>query len=459
VTLMTNRLHFLAVLLIAAPLLATAIPVLTNQLITTAATVKEFVALAPGGGGPGAGADTKFRWAVVEYPVGVSSTKDVSLSLLNESDPALGAWYDVDPGGLRLTAKIVGNELYALIAKKKDTPSGGGCCADTLRVYDKSTGKSRDIAIDLAAQNGTGVPSAYPSHTFDMSTLKDGTVVALLQVKEPEKAIGGASGDATVAVNVKDGSVVSTADGKSSFDMFRDAGTMSTATNDTRFKLPFFKESSGSEEWHGNGMLRFTSKAGTVYLAVTHWMLAEAVVFKDPFTYKASEGGGKIVQRFGTVSAGGPDETAGYRYFGVPSGDSAFDSGVHNVFYRAAAEALGGAESISLFVNDQDGKAAAYEFGFKPVEEGSAADDGTDAVFATKSVHAKLSFDAQAQGGARAIGNGVFLVMSGADSTGLEVADTAGNTKYVSYPGGGPDADVSAGVLPMYDPFIRVVVT
>ena len=35
-------------------------------------------------------------------------------------------------------------------------------------------------------------------------------------------------------------------------------------------------------------------------LAFTHRMMAEAVVFKDPWTYKSTNGGGTILQRFGT---------------------------------------------------------------------------------------------------------------------------------------------------------------
>ena len=78
-------------------------------------------------------------------------------------------------------------------------------------------------------------------------------------------------------------------------------------------------------------------------------------------------------------------------------------------------------------------------------------DTGDDTVFNVDYVFAKCTFQAMAQGGARTIGNGVFLVMSGADATGLEVADTAGNTKSEAYALG--------GAAPLYDPFIRVMAT
>lgn len=230
---------------------------------------------------------------------------------------------------------------------------------------------------------------------------------------------------------------------------------MSTTSKDSRFKIQYYKDTStsggGGEQWHGNGVQRFTAKSGVTYLAFTHRMDAEAIVFKDPFTYTSQQGGGKIVQRFGTPSLYNSMGATSTRYFGLKSSASAFDSGVHNVFYTASSKStsLKGQETISLFVNDQGGKSAAYEFVLKPVDEGSA-DPGDDTVFNVDYVFAKLSFSAQAQGGARTIGNGVFLVMSGADSTGLEVADSAGSTHSIAY---------SGGTSPLYDPFIRVLAT
>merc|ERR1712050_185147 len=287
-----------------------------------------------------------------------------------------------------------------------------------------------------------------------MTTLKDGTLAALFQVKYAEPGLGGAYGDAIVAMKISDGSIIPTASGAQVFNMFKEAGTTSTTSKDSRFKIQYYNSTSG-EEFHGNGVQRFTSKSGTVYLAFTHRSDAEAVIFKDPFTYTRPEGGGKIVQRFGTPSLYGtlsfPPSPSSYRYFGLKSSASAFDSGVHNVFYTKSSLStpIEGKETISLFVNDQDGKAAVYEFGFNPVEEGGTADPGDDTVFNTDYVFAKCSFDAQAQGGTRTIGNGVFLVMSGADSTGLEVVDTANSTHSVAYSGSSP--------RPMYDPFIRVI--
>ena len=50
--------------------------------------------------------------------------------------------YDLDltvggGSGLSLTAKIIASKMYAYIEKNASESTGRGCCADTLRVYDK----------------------------------------------------------------------------------------------------------------------------------------------------------------------------------------------------------------------------------------------------------------------------------------------------------------------------------
>lgn len=436
-------------------MLCTQALVLLALMPRTACSIKEYVALAPNGGGSTAGS-TALEWVAVEYPEGVSRAEDVSLTRISASVPELGDWFGLDPKGLALTAKIVGDTMYALYDKSGDG-AGGGCCADQLRMYKKKGGGAFTI-LNLTAKIEKALDSkdAHASHTFDMTTLKDGTLAALFQVKYAEPGIGGAYGDAIVAMKISDGSIIPTASGAQAFNVFKEAGTMSTTSKDSRFKIQYHTSTSG-EEFHGNGVQRFTSKSGIVYLAFTHRTDAEAVIFKDPFTYSSAQGGGNIVQRFGTPSSYGAlsfppsPSPSSYRYFGLKSSVSAFDSGVHNVFHTASSlsTSIAGKESISLFVNDQDGKAAVYEFAFNPVDEGGTADPGDDTVFNTDYVFAKCSFDARAQGGTRTIGNGVFLVMSGLDTTGLEVVDTSNSSHSIAYSGS------SSG--PMYDPFIRVI--
>ena len=96
--------------------------------------------------------------------------------------------------------------------------------------------------------------------------------------------------------------------------------------------------------------------------------------------------------------------------------------GVHNVWYRTDSEAFPGKETISMFVNTASGtnKAYAVEFVLN-LQEQQAGKVYDDTVFKTDYKAAELSFSAPAQGGARAIGDGVFLVMSGVDGPGLEM--------------------------------------
>ena len=62
------------------------------------------------------------------------------------------------------------------------------------------------------------------------------------------------------------------------------------------------------------------------------------------------------------------------RHFGLKESAADFSSGVHNVWYSKSSQALGGKESITLFVNAQSDYSAAYEFAIKLVEEGSEED-------------------------------------------------------------------------------------
>lgn len=417
--------------------------------------IMEYVALGPNSGK----GSTTLQWVAVEYEEGVSSASDVSLSLVGSAVTDLGAWYDLDAGALALTAKIVGDNMYALHAQDTYAASGGGCCADTLRIYSR-TGGGQFTSMNLTSvvQRGLNNTDAYVSHTFDVTTLQDGTLAALFQVKYLESAIGNAYADAIVGMNISDGSLIKTASGASAFNMYEAVGTVARKSIESRFKIQYYLDSSSrtGEEFHGNGIQRFISSDGTAYLAFTHRTDSEAVIFKDPFTHSISNGGGLIVQRFGTPSLySSTGATRKTRYFGLQSSASAFVSGVHNVFYTAYSYSspLKGKETISLFVNTQDDKSAVYEFVFNPVEEGSTADPGDDTVFDVDYVFAKCTFTAPAQGGARTIGDGVFLVASGGDTTGtgLEVVDSSGSSKNQSYTLG--------GVPSLYDPFIRVLAT
>ena len=89
-------------------------------------------------------------------------------------------------------------------------------------------------------------------------------------------------------------------------------GAKNQSMAETIFKVQYYKvvpdqkerrqlrQGGGTEEWHGNGMLAFTTKAGAKLLAITHRFGHEAIVMKSPYAFKAADGGGSILQRFGT---------------------------------------------------------------------------------------------------------------------------------------------------------------
>jgi len=368
--------------------------------------------------------------------------------------------------GFQLTGKIVGDKMYAYLRTNPATPSGGGCCADTLRIYNKTDSQYRDV--DMASIVTTAMPpntDAAASHTFDVKEI-NGVVYAFAMVKYTSPALA-TSLDAIVVFSTVDGTVLPTKDGAPFFNIYAVAGTTASGQDKAAaiFKIQFFKGSL-SEEWHGNGVERFTTKDGTTILAITHRADSEAVIFKDPFTYPSAQGGGSILQRFGTPSQYTASSTS-LHYFGVkPAGAMGYiTGGVHNVFYHSESATFPGKESMSLFVNSASntGKAYAVEFVLKLTHQDLAV-TYNDTVFDTDYVAAQLSFAAQAQGGARAIGKGVLLAMSGADATGLEVADVAGNTHSYAYPTGASPSPAPApgpgpggmGVGPLYDPFIYV---
>ena len=119
--------------------------------------------------------------------------------------------------------------------------------------------------------------------------------------------------------------------------------------------------------------------------------------------------------------------------------------------------ALRGKESITMFINSIDGRAGSFVFEFElklaPREKATAV---SDAVFGGVAfAYAECHFKAQAMGGARVLGDGVYLVASGGGSGAVfQVIDTANstNSKMVTYPGdSGSDTN-------LYDPYTRIVV-
>merc|ERR1719197_955539 len=155
----------------------------------------------------------------------------------------------------------------------------------------------------------------------------DGKPHALCMVQYSEAKLSNAYTDAIAAINLVDGTLKPTADGDLFFNILEKAGTTEDGVDASRFKVQFQKTYT-DQQWHGNGVNRFTTKAGVTILAFTHRFQAEAVLLKDPFTYSQANGGGKIMQRFGcpTQYASG-QATNTRRAFGVDTKNGPSSSG------------------------------------------------------------------------------------------------------------------------------------
>lgn len=209
--------------------------------------ITEFVALAPAAR-PG-GAST-IEWINMTYAEDASRVSEVTISLVSPSSKdMLGRWYGLDTGGLSLTAKIHKDKLYAL-KNDGNAPNSMGCCANMLTVYPRNL-ESEIVSIEIGSliQDAVNASDAYASHTFDVGILNN-RVVAFFQVRYGEDELDGAPCDAIVAIDVEDKKIVPTKDARSCFNIYREAGTLSTEPKDSRFKIQFYTDTgSDREEW------------------------------------------------------------------------------------------------------------------------------------------------------------------------------------------------------------------
>lgn len=212
-----------------------------------------------------------------------------------------------------------------------------------------------------------------------------------------------------------------------------------------------------TDQWHVNGVLRFVDQHGRRLLAFTHRIHAEAVVLNDPW----SSPGTRILQRFGTPTRYDTfGSVAGRHFFGVTSegeGDGGLQGGVHNLWYTAHPN---GRDTLTIFCNSlkPSGPSKVYEFdllGPLATEGGNAyAQPPSDRpqAFSTPYVRANLDFQADAEGGARVLSDGVYLVSGGllSNLTGFEVVDLHGRVYRIPYvePRG-----QGKNLMGFYDPF------
>lgn len=442
-----------------------------------AAPVHEYVAMVPAAADAQPGQVPIVEWLELKYDDETSAkTADVEARLVNKTEKveALGSWAQLDlskggGNGAMLSAKVLGDQMLVLTAVKA-TPdgAGGGCCADTIRVYEKdATFADVDIDAILATVFPSDVTNwVHATHTFDTyKDEKDGKTYALLQVQYADPHVVNNKVNSIVKVDIAAKAAVKTKDGEGFWSIENRLGAETFDFNSSVYKLQYVNKTltkRGGEEWHGNGVLRFTSKAGDVLLAMTHRFFMEAFIVKDPWTYSKAEGADAILQRFGTspfTSAGATEAAPTFHRFGLPSYARQWTGGVHNVWYTPSTATTSGGiegkETITLFVNSIDGRVASFVFEFelnlKPEDPKVPPSDG---VFETTFTFAETHFKAMAMGGARVLANGVYVVASGGGAGGVfEIIDATNTTKQsFTYPG------PTGAMTNLYDTFARVVV-
>eukprot|EP00121_Abeoforma_whisleri_P005257 Awhi_evm1s4758 len=419
--------------------------------VTIFCYVSQLVAMVPNVGG------TTMQWVQLTFPPNVSTVLDVQMTKPDLSNPeiskSLGTWSALDfsvyttpimldkinttfsgdyiPQG---TCKIGRNnsKLYCFARILESTPSSNtGCCADTIRVFDKATGDEYSVDLKsnvqkaLKADGLVGWETGFPSHTFDLME-KDGRMYALSVVRfNSTNIMNGSYTNAIVAVGLEDGwkgSVLATNDGRQSVVMYRDFGTL--GDSDTVYKIQFVQteninfdktmlNTTQNEQWHENGIESFETRTGVPLLAFTHRWMAEVVVISHPWL---SSGPIEILQRFGTPGIFDKfGRQVGTHFFGVRAGeDGPFYSGLHNVYYTLYPD---GRETLTCLVNQQgkQGNSAVYEFDIDIVQE-EQENVVTDNYFPTAYTQVKMSYHANAMGGGRPLGRGVYIATSGMSS-------------------------------------------
>jgi hypothetical protein len=360
-------------------------------------------------------------WQKATFPANYTATSadDVTIEDIDETIDQIGSWQNLNIEGTPLlTIKTYGDNLYAqlntYVAPLGPTSDGyyqGGCCADSFRSFNKNQQvgeeyQSFDIMNTIfdVFENATdtdkftGTPFAYANHVFDMADIND-SIIAMLAITYHEPALDYSEVEAVLFYDTTTSSVMKTKDGDAFFSFYQKIGTLSTETNDGIYNIMYTM--GGPEQYHMNGITRFQAKDGTWILAVTFRANAECVLLKCPFTYTSSDGGGTILQRFGTPS--------GHR-FGYSASDGEITA-MHNMYHTIYPDDINnGKETLTLFVNSQVGysNSRIFEFEVKLTPEPDTSYD--DTIFDTTYISGTTDFYTGMWGGGRPIGQGVWFV-------------------------------------------------
>jgi len=392
--------------------------------------------------------NNNLQWMKLTYPAQPFDSIDNLTWSDARGDPALGKWDNMPLGsaGLSCTMRLDGTDehaskAYALINDFRLGPTGretadtdhvpGGCCAPTMRVYEKSTGEFSDIdllAVVREAVDDQPVKWITSSHAFHLDRI-DGTLYAFVIVQylvnQTQDNLGDLHLDAMICLNMDDGkTLIRTKAGLKYFSLFDNLGTFS---DDSVYKIRYIRNgTSHPEQWHLNGISRFTTMDGTTVLAFSTIHDNEVVLLRDPWTYSVAERGGEILQRFGTPGwALSAADGVPKRHFGFPASEGHMMQ-VHGVQHFIQSD---GTDWITIFNNAilQDDKedptfetvdvaaqmgdpryeSASWRFQVKLVPESQQAcgERCGEEVFATNYRHQRLGKYSFAQGGCRPLGN------------------------------------------------------
>ena len=153
-------------------------------------------------------------------------------------------------GGASLSGKVVGDSFYVLL-EKKATPAtaGGGCCADTLRVYDRLSEAFVDHDIDAVLDGifPSDVAFHHATHQFDVLATPSGDVHEIYVVQWTAPDLGGVVRvNGLVRVDLGTDSVVKTVDGDSYYSWKSKVGTRSLSYADAIYarQIPVFRQES-----------------------------------------------------------------------------------------------------------------------------------------------------------------------------------------------------------------------
>jgi hypothetical protein len=406
------------------------------------------------------------EWIEVSYPSdGVFHSQDVTMKNLSAHDAIIpSSWLDANIGekGAMLTGRVFKDDLY-ILTNQGHSPIFRGCCGDTLRVFLGGDGSTRDIRLDdvfrKAAESIDGVEFVGISHSFHPFEMHGSTMFLFIIIIKDAR-LGGAITDAFIAVDVATVTVFPTADGAVAWIPFREIGTFDISRPGTIFNVQYKAiGQSIMQQWHANGVCFFTMRDGTNVMAFSQRMDIEAVLIRNPYMHSKAEGGGHVLQRFGSPrffddSQGQLHRDAGRHNFGIKAPDQLpmvpgkprlslkAQGGIHNLFFYTHPD---GRETLTIFCNEIRGanQSGVIEFDVKLVKERISSP--TETVFDTKYTLVPLPFVAMAQGGARPLGNGVYMVASGLAGEGFLVVDTSGGSKLFKYT-----------TRFMYDPFVFV---